>query len=237
MKTTSNMRRIDYLELCQFVIRKQDFCQRWMDRYYRMIRLYKGEKKLINQQIDELSDKYSCLLSPVNYAYKDQLKMGLLMGKLTRAYEKINYCQRKYDALMRYGQYFSNLPFRVLRKQTIPECFWYVPEPGAAITPLEMDHKIIEVDGRSVLVFRDLNNGNHVVHIRTWMTPEAMCEVIIQLDEGVSPTERIATYDEAGARQFIESADASLAQHQQQPMDEDEILAMMERTFFGTAGQ
>lgn len=119
--TTNTMRRIDYLGLCQFVSAKQAFSIRWCDRYYRMSQLYGCQSRLIQQQIDTLWGEKWRLDS------EEQVQYDRLYEQWERVNLRLSRCWQMHSILIRYGQYFSNLPFRILRNQSIPECFWYVP--------------------------------------------------------------------------------------------------------------
>ena len=116
------MRKIDYLELCQFVIARQAFVIRWCDRYWRMNRLYWTQSRLIREQIDALwGEKW-------NLNSDEEAQLWLLDAELKRIQYKWKRCSLMHSVLVRYGQYFSNLPFRVLMNQPIPDCYWYVPD-------------------------------------------------------------------------------------------------------------
>ncbi|CCH01663.1 hypothetical protein FAES_3656 [Fibrella aestuarina BUZ 2] len=108
-------------------------------------------------------------------------------------------------------------------------------------TPLEMDYKIIEVDGRSLLVFREFEGEDeqqrHVIHLHTWVEPSVLYKVSAILAEDATAEiakQHVADTDEAAAREFIAAADQAMAK---QIMDQEELVAMMERAFYGTASQ
>ncbi|MEZ0610467.1 hypothetical protein ACAW74_18275 [Fibrella sp. WM1] len=118
------MRKIDYLELMDFVKAKQAFSLRWINRYNLMNRLYWAKMQLIRSDMQRLWS-LDRTLSKAEYA-----QLQLLENDLDHFRDKLERCRTRRDVLMRYGQYFSQLPFRLLDKNgKIPDCFWYVPDP------------------------------------------------------------------------------------------------------------
>lgn len=64
-------------------------------------------------------------LSKAEYA-----QLQLLEDDLDHFRTKLERCRTRANVLMRYGQYFSQLPSRLLGKNgKIPNCFWYLPYP------------------------------------------------------------------------------------------------------------